>query len=64
MATHAVRRLGLAPMTEGQYNTFCKREALIKAGDTEGLKKLDEQIAKKRAAKNQEPEGGNQNDSN
>lgn len=64
MATYAVRRLGLAPMTEGQYKTYCKREALIKAGDKEGLKKLDDELAKKRAAKNQEPEGGNQNDGN
>lgn len=47
MANYAVRRLGLAPCTEATYNNLVKREALVRKGDKDALKKFDEALAKK-----------------
>lgn len=47
MANYAVRRLGLAPCTEATYNNMVKREALVRSGDKEALKKFDEALAKR-----------------
>lgn len=55
MAKYAVRRLGMAPCTEVDYRIARKKERLSKAGDTAGLKKLEEVLAKKKDAKIQDP---------
>ena len=59
MATYAVRRLGLAPCSEAEYNRIVKREQLVKAGDKKALAAFDKAIADEQAVK-QENGGNNQ----
>ena len=56
MAYYAVRRLGVAPCTEDEYKVIRAKEKLVKKGDTEGLKKLEQAVTKK---VEQKVEGGN-----
>lgn len=62
MANYAVRRLGLAPCTEATYNNLVKREALVRKGDKDALKKFDEALAKKTAAAEAKKTGENNTD--
>ena len=62
MANYAVRRLGLAPCTEATYNNLVKREALVRKGDKDALKKFDEALAKKTAAAEAKNTGENKTD--
>lgn len=59
MAIYAVRRLGLAPCSEAEYNRIVKREQLVKAGDKKALAAFDKALADKQAVK-QENGGNNQ----